>query len=141
MKTTTLILLLLAIMTVPVFSMTEAHADSAAEMVKKLQNPLAPPDTSSPRATLKSFQDIMGEYGRLLKEDIHTKSRASELRDDFLGNKAMRCLDMSNIPKERIDDVASDTAAILQEILDRIELPHYKDIPDAAAVEARKLSR
>jgi MscS family membrane protein len=104
-------------------------------------HPLAPPDTSSPRATLKSFQDIMGEYGRLLKEDIHTKSRTSELRNDFLEDQAGSCLDMSNIPKERIDDVASDTAAILQEILDRIELPHYKDIPDAAAVQANKLFR
>jgi len=103
--------------------------------------PLAPPDTSSPRATLKSFQDIMGEYGRLLKEDIHTKSRVSELSNDFLENKAARCLDLSNIPKERIEDVGNDTMAILQEILDRIELPRYKDIPDNAAVQVRKLSR
>jgi len=83
----------------------------------------------------------MGEYGRLLKEDIHTKSRVSELRNDFLENKAVSCLDMSNIPKERIDDVGNDAAAMLQEILDRIELPRYKDIPDAAAVQDHKLSR
>jgi MscS family membrane protein len=140
MKTTTLILLLLAIMTAPVISVTEAHADSAAEIAKILQNPLAPPDTSSPRATLKSFQGIMGEYGRLLKKDIHTKTGASELRDELFEDKAMRCLDLRNIPKERVEDVGNDTIAILQEILDRIVLPRYKDIPDAAAVQDQKLS-
>ena len=34
-------------------------------------HPLAPPDTSSPRATLQSFQGTMGEMARLLREDIH----------------------------------------------------------------------
>ena len=68
-------------------------------------HPLAPPDTSSPRATLKSFQDIMGEYGRMLKKDIHTKSQVSELRSEILEEKAMRCLDLSNLPKERMNDI------------------------------------
>ena len=59
----------------------------------------------------------MGEYGRLLKKDIHTKSRASEIRDDFLENKAAKCFDMSNIPKERIEDVSNDVC--LQKVLDK----------------------
>ena len=50
--------------------------------------PLAPPDTSSPRATLKSYQDIMSEYGRLMRTDLHTKKQASELDDQRLEDKA-----------------------------------------------------
>ena len=48
----------------------------------------APPDTSSPRATLKSYLDIMSEYARLMRTDLHTKTRSSEIRDQQLEDKA-----------------------------------------------------
>jgi MscS family membrane protein len=104
-------------------------------------NPLAPPDTSSPRATLKSYLDIMGQYGRLLQTDLHTKKQASELRDQRLEDKAELCFDLSKISKERVDDVANDALNILIEILDRIEIPPYEDIPDAAEVQSEELTR
>ena len=102
---------------------------------------LAPPDTSSPRATLRSYLDIMGEYARLLRTDLHTKDQASKLRDQQLEDKAELCFDLSEIPRERVDDVANDALNILVEILDRIEIPPYEDIPDAAAVRSEELTR
>ena len=83
----------------------------------------------------------MGDYGRLLKEDIHTTTVERRLRNENLEEKAMRCLDLSKIPKERVEDVGNDTIAILQEILDRIELPPYEETPDANAVAKNKLLR
>ena len=45
-------------------------------------HPLEPPDTSSPRATLKSFLDIMREDRILLDQDPYLESKASQLRDE-----------------------------------------------------------
>jgi hypothetical protein len=49
----------------------------AASLAIAEPHPLAPSDTSSPRATLKSYLDIMGEYGRLMRKDLHTKKRVT----------------------------------------------------------------
>ena len=102
---------------------------------------LAPPDTSSPRATLKSYLDIMGEYARLMQTDLHTKDRTSELLDQRLEDKAELCLDLSKISKERVDDVANNALNLLIEILDRIEIPPYENIPDSPAVQSEELTR
>ena len=48
---------------------------------------------------------------------------------------------MSKIPKERVDEVANDALNVLIEILDRIEIPPYEDIPDAATVRSEELIR
>ena len=98
----------------------------ATNLIASGPNLLAPPDTSSPRATLKSYLNIMGEYARLMRTDLHTKNQTSELRDQRLEDKAELCFDLSKISKERIDDVANDVLNILIEILDRIEIPPYQ---------------
>ena len=113
----------------------------ATTLIASEPNPLAPPDTSSPRATLKSYLDIMGEYGRLMRTDLHTKDRASEFGDQRLEDKAELCFDLSKVSKERVDDVANDVLNVLIEILDRIEIPPYEDIPDAAAARSEELTR
>lgn len=110
-------------------------------LLASVPNPLAPPDTSSPRATLKSYLDTMGEYARLMREDINTKDQASKLRDQQLEDKAELCFDLSKISRERVEDVANDTLNIFIEILDRIEIPPFEDIPDRAAVLAEELTR
>jgi MscS family membrane protein len=83
----------------------------------------------------------MGEYGRLLRADIHTKDQASKLRDQNLEDKAERCFDLSKISRERVEEVANDALNILIEILDRIEIPPYEDIPDAATVRSEEITR
>jgi MscS family membrane protein len=83
----------------------------------------------------------MGEYARLMRTDLHTKNPDSELRDQQLEDKAELCFDLSKVSRERVDDVANDALNILIEILDRIEIPPYEDIPDAAAVRSEELTR
>jgi len=83
----------------------------------------------------------MGEYARLMREDINTKDQASKLRDQQLEDKAELCFDLSKISRERVEDVANDTLNIFIEILDRIEIPPFEDIPDRAAVLAEELTR
>jgi len=102
---------------------------------------LAPPDTSSPRATFKSYLDIMGEYGRLMRADIHTKTRSSKFRDQQLEDKAELCFDLSQVPRERVDDITNEVLNQLIEVLDRIEMPPLTDIPDAVAVRSDELTR
>jgi MscS family membrane protein len=104
-------------------------------------HPLAPPDTSSPRATLKSYLDIMGDYAHLMRVDLHTKDRASEMRDQQLEDKAELCFDLSQIARERVDDIANDVLNMLIEILDRIDIPPFEEIPDAADARSGDLTR
>ena len=104
-------------------------------------HPLEPADTSSPRATLRSFQKIMGEYGDLLRGDMYMLTQGSVLRDDYLDKKAGSCLNLNNISKERVNDVDDVAIVLLQEVLDRIELPPYEKIPDTTLVQNEKLSR
>jgi MscS family membrane protein len=104
-------------------------------------HPLAPPDTSSPRATLKSYLNIMGDYAHLMRVDLHTKDRASEMRDQQLEDKAELCFDLSQIARERVDDIANDVLNMLIEILDRIDIPPFEEIPDAADARSGDLTR
>lgn len=66
----------------------------------------------------------MPEYGQLLKQDIHTSSDLAKARNEILENKAMSCLDLSEVPTKRVEDVGNDTIATLQELLD--PGPKYK---------------
>ena len=113
----------------------------ATNLIASELNPLAPPDTSSPRATLQSFQSTMGDMARSLREDIHLNNEGAIRRNDIQEDLAARCLDISQVPRERMDDIGTESTAMLQEILDRIEIPLYEDIPDAAVVKADKLFR
>ena len=95
--------------------------------------PLRPPDTSSPRATLRSFQEHTREaIGRYQARDPDVE-RALE--------RALRTLDLSELPPAVQQDQGTLRSIFLLEILDRIELPPAEEIPDAAAVEASGLTR
>lgn len=90
-------------------------------------SPLAPPDTSSPRATLKSF-----------RENLDTAFRAFYEGRDFsppqagaAEKRALACLDTSQVPAVRADRVAVEAALLLNDVLDRVQLPPFDEIPDA----------
>jgi MscS family membrane protein len=95
-------------------------------------SPLAPADTSSPRATLKTFLANMDEAYR-----AYSDGRRSTLpRGGVANNRALACLDTSQFPPIRARRLASETALMLQDVLDRIPLPPFEEIPDLGAMRA-----
>ncbi len=116
-----------------------------------VEHPLAPPDTSSPQATLKSFvenankahQLLMASYKQHLQEPgffLSDSVRQQKKQMQIFAKRAKDCLDLSKVPVALRADAASERALLLKEILDRIPLPPYGDIPDAEAVAVQELS-
>ena len=86
--------------------------------------PLKPPETSSPRATLNVFMDKMNR--------AYQKSLVAGYKDADVNaflNRAAECLDLSEVAPNVVQDVGYETALLLKEVLDRIELPPDKEIP------------
>jgi MscS family membrane protein len=109
-------------------------------------HPLRPVDTTSPRESLRNFvthfdagytqmHDVMTshmESGRLyLNKDERRKQR-----EVFsIAKAAVRSLDFSGVLPILQQTVPIERAIQLKEILDRIEVPAFDDIPDRAAME------
>jgi MscS family membrane protein len=110
------------------------------------RNPLKPPDTTSPRATLQSFLENMNRAYRVLMA-AHDKNKktpglftSQSVRDmvrraDELFGRGVYSLDLSGVPKALKEELGDERALELKEILDRIELPPFEEIPDAEAIE------
>lgn len=96
-------------------------------------HPLAPPDTSSPRATLSTFLDEMNKAVSVFKNGDRNEARA------LLG-RAGRCLNLGAEPPAIRNVLGFYAALYLKETLDRIDIPPFDEIPDAKAVETQKLS-
>ena len=96
--------------------------------------PLRPPDTSSPRATLQSFQSNAIEAIRQWQEgNIGTAFQHARAN-------ALRCLDLSGLPLAVRSDRGGELLLFLVEILGRVELPPLEEIPDLTEVEATGLT-
>jgi MscS family membrane protein len=103
--------------------------------------PLRPPDTSSPRATLQGFiatvddvyrrmKSMLEEYvdsGRLYLTAEELRRRRAALRE---APNAYRYLDLSHVPPVLMGTVSVERVLQLKEILDRIAIPQFVDIPD-----------
>jgi len=94
---------------------------------------LAMADTSSPRATLKTFIDFCNEFHRLTEADRYFDRRSPRQRPLVRG--ILDCLDTSELPDYARNDIASEAATCLKEILDRVPLS-IEMAPDIAAIEA-----
>ena len=116
------------------------------------QNPLKPPDTSSPRATLKSFLDNANDAYRLAmaghRENMETPGvftsesvRQKGRHADQLFQRAVYCLNLQEVPDALKKSWGIEGALFLKEIFDRIPLPPFEEIPDAQAIEAKKVDR
>lgn len=90
--------------------------------------PLAPPDRSSPRATLQSFLDNASLSWRL--------TLAGDGAAEIPRNAAERCIDFNNVPVASRSDVALETSIKLFDVFNRIPLPPPEAIPDAGEVAA-----
>jgi MscS family membrane protein len=95
-------------------------------------HPLEPPDRSSPRATLETFFTSIDTAW-----DLYTTGDPG-FQEPFLD--ARGCLDLSAIPPLVFQEVSAETALLLKDVLDRIELPPVEAIPDAAAVAESGIS-
>ena len=115
-------------------------------------NPLAPADTSSPRATLGDFLGTMNRGHALLMEIVKSYMGSSRLylsaeermEVDRIHGKldiARRTLDLSELPAALAGTLSVYRVLQLKEVLDRLELPPLESVPDAAAMEARQFKR
>jgi MscS family membrane protein len=115
-------------------------------------NPLEPPDTSSPRATLQTFLETMQEASRIypaLLEQYRSEpglSFSPSAQREFdrmalLMERAAECLDVSDVPPRLTAKVTVESTLLLKEIFDRVELPALEAAPDAEAAAAAGLDR
>jgi MscS family membrane protein len=93
-----------------------------------------PADTSSPRATLRSFIDACNEMHQEIQSALYV-DRTSSIHHPKV-RRILDCLDASQLAEFERVEATGEAAACLKEILDRLELPPYDEIPDAAAMEA-----
>jgi MscS family membrane protein len=96
-------------------------------------HPLAPPDTSSPRATLKTFLNEMNKVVHAYKAGHRDEAVAYVQR-------AARCLNLEKQPAALRYMMGFYSTLYLEEILDRIEIPPDDEIPDAKAFRTEKIS-
>lgn len=95
-------------------------------------DPLQPADTSSPRDTLRSFDDNITKAmqawrdGKTLQEIVGP------------GRRALETIDFSELPEQGRFAKEVETALLLKEILDRIKLPPEEQIPDETAVDDKQ---
>ncbi len=108
-------------------------------------DPLRPADTSGPRATLQGFietvddiylrmKDVVEEYSQSGRFYLSAEEHQRQLEILGTASKAIRALDISEISPVLKDTVAAERVLQLKEILDRIELPPFVDIPDREAM-------
>jgi len=115
-------------------------------------NPLKPIDTSSPRATLFGFIDLM-ESAHGIGVGVLDQYRASSRLfftpdevDTVLGTRkylvtANRTLDLSALPPATARESSRKLTIQLKEILDRLELPPSNQVPDAQAMTQSKIGK
>ena len=105
-----------------------------------IHSPLKPADTSSPQATLLSFNQNMNRSYQLLMT-AHQENLASTgwtsppkvtqkaKQAALLMSRAIYCLDMSQVARLQKESSGYESAILLKEILDRIHLPDISSIP------------
>jgi MscS family membrane protein len=93
-------------------------------------SPLAPPDTSSPRATLESFRTNTEIAFRGLHDG---RDKMQPFEWQALA-RAVACLDSSELPPVRARRLAIEATLILNDLLGKVTVPPYAEVPDAAAM-------
>lgn len=90
-------------------------------------------DTSSPRDTLRSFIDATNELHQLINTSAKHYDRTNP-EHIALAERALDCLDDSELPAFTRVDRAGQAAVALKEILDRVQLPPWDQVPDRAEI-------
>lgn len=110
--------------------LTGGHSTAGDESI----HPLAPPDRSSPRATLKTFLDSMNSAVEAFKRGHQDEAKS-------LAVPAVQSFNLEKEPPALKQAIGLDAALYLKEVLDRIEIPPDAEIPDANAVKTEHISR
>jgi MscS family membrane protein len=96
------------------------------------EHPLKPPDRSSPRAALKTFLDSTDAVADFLAHEyLPSPSRANFDRVIELSAIPVESLDTSALPPAARLERSRAAALSLYEVLSRIELPPFDEIPEA----------
>lgn len=132
-------------------SLEEEIAETSTESLEEelAKNPLKPLSTSSPRATLKGFNDSMNlAYSLLMeahRENLQTpglmtsksvKTKVQQVKE--LMSRSVSHLNLSEVPDNFQNKVGHERALMLKEILDRIEVPPLDEIPGIQVIEKKE---
>ncbi|NJN62801.1 MAG: hypothetical protein HC795_15935, partial [Coleofasciculaceae cyanobacterium RL_1_1] len=122
-----------------------------ATATKAKISPLAPPETTSPRVTLSEFRHSMEQTHALIMSAYESGNNTPGLRyssaqrqqaqeaEEAL-ERAIKTLDLSEVPPAQLEDIGVESALLLNEILGRIPLPSDDQIPDITTVENEKIT-
>jgi MscS family membrane protein len=91
-------------------------------------------DTSSPRDTLHSFIEATNDSYDQIQKSGYVDRNSPDAH--ALVVRILDCIDASELPAFARGTRAADAAAALKEILDRVELPPWDEIPDASEIQA-----
>lgn len=99
-------------------------------------NPLRPADTSSPRATLKSFLTNTEAALQVLQEAVE-RGRRHDARDEVRRSldRAGQTLDLSGIAPALRRQGGLEAVILLREVLDRIPIPDFFTVPGLGSAE------
>lgn len=113
-----------------------------------IPNPLAPPVTESPRATMASFRQAVDAAEKIVHEayKVHAQepgwfqsagTREKVRQAQVLLARAIRCFDLSDIPPNIRYRTGLEAAMQLEEIFERITVPNPDEIPDLDIMKTR----
>ncbi len=102
-------------------------------------HPLKTANTSSPRETLLSFIDASNEIVRRFRGE--GLSFRSEAERRAVASRALRCLDLSDVPESVRTHIGREGVVYIKEVLDRIDLPPVESWPDAEQVSDEEITR
>lgn len=125
---------------------------SAVISISPDNNPLRPPETNSPRTTMSGFMKNMNEAYTLIIEAKEQSEKEEGLwysqavkkkvdRAQLALNRAIDALNLADIPPINRQDFGTESALMLKEIFDRLELPKVNMIPGREDVVSKSLKR
>ena len=91
------------------------------------QELLSPAETGTPRETLQSFLESTEGVEKAYREMTAGGSRPADF--DWLITRGLSTLDLSQIPEYLLRQKSRESALMLREVLDRVELPDLATIP------------
>ncbi len=126
------------------------NEDLKSRYQRLVTNPISPPDTSSPRATLESFLVIMQAANKLwlgVRDEFFANDdffMTQDQKDQLvlvqsLLGKAAQTFDLSDVPAASRERFSIETVLQLQEIFDRIYLPPVDEIPGLPAGSSARM--